>query len=82
LHLRKKTKINKTRKKIKKKKKKRRKNLEGWDWELRTPEWRVVRAGGDPGPLSCVRGTLMSGAAIKCAMCQVACFTCYNRTHL
>jgi hypothetical protein len=56
--------------------------LEGWDWELRTPEWRVVRAGGDPGPLSCVRGTLMSGAAIKCAMCQVACFTCYNRTHL
>lgn len=29
--------------------------------------------GGEPLPLSCVRGTLVSGAAIKRAMCQVAC---------
>lgn len=32
----------KTKTKNKKKKKKKKEKLGGWEWELRTPEWRVV----------------------------------------
>lgn len=53
--------------------------LGGWERELRTPLWRVLRAGGAPVPLSCVKG--LSGvwcSYIECAVCQVACFTGYT----
>lgn len=41
-----------------KKKKKKKEKLGGWEWELRTPEWRVMWRGGPPSPLFCMRGTL------------------------
>lgn len=42
----------------KKKEKKKKEKLGGWEWELRTPEWRVMWRGGPPSPLFCMRETL------------------------
>lgn len=42
------------------------------------PMWWVLRAGGAPVPFPVWKDFLVSGAAIECAVCQVACFTGYT----
>lgn len=72
----------KAERKQKNKNKKRRKILEGGRGNSGPQSGEWCGEGEPLSPFSAWEELLVSGAAIKCAMCQVACFTRYNIAHL